>query len=489
MESCEHVAVGDAITLSAADGSKAQAASTKLPVGNRMLSYGHLIALGGDFYGVGAQPASPGHPALVALDPISSSPSPEQAFSSAYLTLAGAPASELDGILAVMDEEQSAIDAARKDKLEPSVAYEKLGDSLSYKWNEITGGGPASLGVVSILTMPGRYIDLASVNMDHFGKDAVTAYLAGHGLAMKQAAQLHGQDPNSTAVKMKLLQAYGFNAFADHFLTDLFAAGHTRTPRRGLWATPQTIAGETGLLARAAHNEDNSNGLHVENAKGDHWVAYGDGKELDSVNAANFAMAVAAAQASADEVYRAFVTGSATPGGSAAALQYVPTLDFSPKPAPGGPNYAPLFWADSQNNVYRRGGAAGLWPDKSNYDYVYPFSDAEMVAQVKNLLSGGTTTTSVACYLQKGSDVTWQWGLNADNSYYKLNGYWITTSHTSLQKFVTDTDEAEMLAAANRAIAYYNRAGYSVIGLFAADSSAGYNYPIIVGESELYPML
>ena len=92
MESCEHVAVGDAITLSTADGAKAPATSTKLPVGNRLLSYGHLIALGGDFYGVGAQPASPGHPALMALDPISSSPSPEQAFSSAYLTLAGAPA-------------------------------------------------------------------------------------------------------------------------------------------------------------------------------------------------------------------------------------------------------------------------------------------------------------------------------------------------------------------------------------------------------------
>ncbi|WP_141841926.1 hypothetical protein [Humibacillus xanthopallidus] len=454
-----------------------------------MLSYGHLIALGGDFYGVGAEAESPGHPPLAALDPISSSVNPAQAFSSAYLTLVGAPASELDGILAVMNEEQAAIDAARKDKVEPSVAYEKLGDSLSYKWNEITGGGPASLGVVSILTMPGRYINLASVNMDHFGKDAVTAYLAGHGLAMTQAAQLHGQDPNSTAVQMKLLQAYGINAFADHFLTDLFAAGHTRTPRRALWATPQTIAGETGLLARAAHNEDNSNGLHVQNARGDTWAAYGDGKELDSVNAANFAMAVAATQASADEVYRAFVTGSVAPGASAAALQYVPTLDFSAKPVPGGPNYAPLFWADPENNVYRRGGDAGQWPDKNNYDYVYPFSDAEMVAQVKNLISGGTTTTSVACYLQKGSDVTWQWGLNADNSYYKLNGYWITTPHTRLQKFVTDTDEAEMMAAANRAIAYYNRTGYSVIGLFAADSSGGYNYPILVGESELYPTL
>lgn len=486
MESCEHVAVGNSIQLSACDGSRTPAGVTPLPVGSRTLLYGQLVALGGDFYGVGTQAGSPGHPALQALDPISSSAVPEQAFSSAYLTLSGGSSQELDAILTVMGEEQQAIDEAKKAGLQPSAAYEKLGDSLSYKWNEITGGGPASGGVWSVLTDPGRYIDLASVNMDHFGADAVKAYLAGHGLAVQQAAQLHGQDPASPAVQMKLLQCYGFNAFADHFLTDLFAAGHVRTPRRALWATPQTIAGETGLLARAAHNEENEDGLHVENARGDRWVAYGDGKELDDVNAANLALAIAAVQASADEVYQAYVTGESTLP-HPAALQYTPKLDFAAKPTPGGLNHAPLFWADDQNNVYRRGGAPGFWPDKNSYDYVFPFSDAEMVAQVKNFITGGTTTTSVACYVSNGESVTWQWGLNADNSYYTLNGYWIKTPQTGLTKFVTDTSQDEMIRAANRAIDYYKLAGYSVLAMFAADKSAGFNYPIIVGDAELYP--
>ena len=487
MESCEHVKVGNSITLKAFDGTPSSAGALPLPVGNRTLLYGQVVALGGDFYGVGAQAAGPGRPALAALDPISSAQFPEQAFSAAYLTLANAPSAELDAILKVMDEEQQAIDAAVAAGRQPSAAYRKLGDSLSYKWNEITGGGPASGGVLSVLTHPGRYINLATVNMDHFGADAVTAYLAGHGLAVKQAAQLQGQDPNSRAVQMKLLQCYGFNAFADHFLTDLFAGGHVRTPRRALWVTPQTIAGETGLLARAAHNEENEDGLHVQNARGDQWIAYGDGKELDDVNRPNFAKAIAAVQASADEVYQAFVTGVGTAPSPPSALQYIPTLDFTARPTPGGPNHAPLFWADGQNNVYRRGGASGLWPDKNNYDYVFPFSDAEMVAQVKNFITGGTTTTSVACYVINGSSITWQWGLNDDNSYYALNGYWITTPHTGLTKFVTDTSVDELLTAANQAIFYNKLTGYTVFAMFAADKSAGYNYPIIVGSSELYP--
>jgi hypothetical protein len=459
-----------------------------LPVGNSTLSYGHVVALGGDFFGVGAQAASPGHPALEALAPISSAPVPEQAFSSAYLTLANGSPTERQQIVAVMDEEQQAIDEARRAGQQPSVAYQKLGDSLSYKWNEITGGGAASGGAWSVVFKPGRYIDLASVNMDHFGADAVTAYTAGHGLAVRQAEQLHGQDPHSAAVQMKLLECYGMNAFADHYLTDLFAAGHLRTPRRALWATPLTVAGETGLLARAAHDEENHDGLHVQNARGDQWVAYGDKKELDDVNAANFAMAVAAVQASADEVYQAFVTGQAA-AGTPAALQFVPRFDMTARPEPGGPNRAPLFWVDDRDNVLRRGGAGGLWPDRSNFDYVFPFSDAEMFAQLQHIVSGGTTTTSLACYLQTGSGVTWQWGLNADNSYYALHGYWATTPYTKLTKFVTDTSPDELLAAANRAIEYYKLAGSSVLGIFAADSSAGYNYPIIVGDSLLYPLL
>jgi hypothetical protein len=97
------------------------------------------------------------------------------------------------------------------------------------------------------------------------------------------------------------------------------------------------------------------------------------------------------------------------------------------------------------------------------------------------------TTTSLACYVQKGSDVTWQWGLNNDNSYYVLNGKWIATPYTGLTKFVTNTSQAELVGAANNAIRYYKLAGYTVQSIFAADSGAGYNYPIVAGSTELYP--
>jgi hypothetical protein len=97
------------------------------------------------------------------------------------------------------------------------------------------------------------------------------------------------------------------------------------------------------------------------------------------------------------------------------------------------------------------------------------------------------TSTSLACYVQKGSDVTWHWGLNNDNSYYVLNGNWITTPYTGLTKFVTSASQADLVAAANNAIAYYKLAGYTLQSMFAADSGAGYNYPIVAGGTELYP--
>lgn len=487
LESCEHIAVGNAIELAGADGKRTKAGACPLPVGGRSLTYGQLVALGGDFYGVGARPGSPGHPPLEALDPISSAQNPKQAFASAFQTLVDAPKEELKQILAVMDEEQRAIDEARKAGLQPSAAYAKLGDSLSYKWSEITGGAPASWGRAGVVLYPGRYIDLATVNMDHFGTDAVKAYLAGHGYALEQAAALHGQDPSSPAVASKLLACYAMNAFADHFLTDLFAAGHVRTPRRALWEIPQTVAGETGLLTRAAHNEDNHDGLHFSNARGEKWTAYGDGKELDEVNAQNLALAIAAVQASAHEVFAAYDSGVATVPSPAAALQYIPKLDFSAKPAPGGPDHAPLFWADPHNVVYRRGGNDGAWGDKTSYDYVTGFSVIKMAAQISDLIGGGSTT-NLACYLRKGDDVTWYWGLNNDDSYYQVNGFWITTPHTKLQKFVTQAGQDDLLAAAANALRYNKLDGYSVVGVFAADKSVGYNYPIISGESTLYPL-
>ncbi len=112
----------------------------------------------------------------------------------------------------------------------------------------------------------------------------------------------------------------------------------------------------------------------------------------------------------------------------------------------------------------------------------------EVAGSVLSAVAGPmVTTTSLACYLQKGTDVTWQWGLKADNNYYVLKGSWITTPFTGLTKFVTTTPESELVGAADRAIAYYERTGYRLLALFAADGAGGYNYPVLVGSKELYP--
>ena len=66
------------------------------------------------------------------------------------------------------------------------------------------------------------YLDLSRLNFDHFGADAHAAYNAGHYCAMEEAAKPKGD----------LDVAYAMNAFADHYLGDLFSAGHMRTPRR-----------------------------------------------------------------------------------------------------------------------------------------------------------------------------------------------------------------------------------------------------------------
>ncbi len=112
----------------------------------------------------------------------------------------------------------------------------------------------------------------------------------------------------------------------------------------------------------------------------------------------------------------------------------------------------------------------------------------ELLSTTASLASLPTgTTTSLACYLQKGASVTWHWGLNSDNSYFVLRGSWITTPYTGLTKFVTDTSVSDLLAAAAKAIEYYKLAGYGVESLFAADGAGGYNYPIVAGGTELYP--
>ena len=376
MESTEHVEVGNSAMLDLGDGQPVSATDVDLGIASMPLTYGTVVALAGDFYGTST------------LEPISSH-KPEGAVDAAqdaWGTLEHASQDELARILAILAKEQAAVAKARKDGQQPSVAFQSLGDSLSYEWNEATGGAPANEGKWGALTKPGRYLDLAVVNMDHFGRDAQKAYMAVHSYALTEALKLHGTDLTSPAGQKALKRAYAINAFGDHFLTDLFAAGHVRTPRRPLYEISTTTPGESGLLARVMHNEDNKRGLTVSNGT-DTWLAYGDGWELDTINGANWAVAVRAVQASADEVIQVARDG-ALPTMHGALLVAPEPADFAAKPVAGGPNDAALFWADAQDYVYRRGGFWGSWEDTNNYDYTYKWSALGMTAlqAIKDLL-------------------------------------------------------------------------------------------------------
>lgn len=341
-EGGEHTAIGDNILLRfAANQPPVVAHQSPLPLPNGLsLTYGQVVALGGDFYGVPERPIADG-----------ATPSERiERFLQAFDSLARLPASraEAQDILAVMQEEISAANRAIKDGRQPHEAYDALGDSLSARWNRITGGG----SVASDLLPLGRYLKLAASNWDHFGRSALLAYQAGHGAALQQA--LRARDSGD---ERDLQLAYAMNAFADHFLTDLFSAGHLRVPRKALadTVTPSDIG---SLVSRFMHDEDSKYGLRVRNAEGEQWRAYGDKRYFDSVDVANRRQVGRAVQRSADEVFQAFDKGQATSPEQYAALRLTPDLQAAEQDLVPG-NFAPLY-RQQGSTVLRRKNVADL---------------------------------------------------------------------------------------------------------------------------------
>lgn len=134
-EGAEHTAIGDNTLLRFEAGQAGiPAHQSPLPLPNGLsLTYGQVIALGGDFYGVPERPIADGANDAERLE----------RFTQAFDALARLPAakSEAESILAVMQEEISAANQAIKDGRQPHEAYDALGDTLSARWNRITGGG------------------------------------------------------------------------------------------------------------------------------------------------------------------------------------------------------------------------------------------------------------------------------------------------------------------------------------------------------------
>ncbi|MNF79229.1 hypothetical protein D3C84_614380 [compost metagenome] len=252
------------------------------------------------------------------------------------------PASNAEAklILGVMQKEIAAVKQAIKDGKQPHEAYDALGDTLSEEWNKITGGG----SFVSALYPLGRYLKLAANNADHFAEWALLAYIAGHTAALQQAVVAHNSGDDAS-----LELAYAMNAFADHYLTDLFSAGHLRVPRKQLAAvvTPSDLG---SLITRFMHDEDSKFGLNVRNGDGVQWHAYGDKRYFDAIDSANRAQVNLAVQVSADEIFATYLSGIAPSPGSFAALKKLPDLQAVLNPTG---NFSPLFKVEG-NKVLRR---------------------------------------------------------------------------------------------------------------------------------------
>jgi hypothetical protein len=263
--------------------------------GDVELSYGEIVALSGDFYG---DPK--------ALFDEKPSPFPWLYEKNDLSDLRQRFASELTWIM----DEHRGLDAGYPD------------NNLAFFWNAKS------------------YMELAEDNTAHFGWHNVARYCECHQLAINQAIRAQ----SCSVADQSWLRALYYNGFADHFLTDGFAAGHLRVPRAEIrtWGASQGYSGKlAGLLSKVLHDQDghvsslhaqgeapldDSEGLPVENALGIEWSTRCDGQlflvhKLESTPL--IAEPVRAVAASLVELFRAQQQKS-SPVGQFQALSHVP---------------------------------------------------------------------------------------------------------------------------------------------------------------------
>lgn len=392
-QSPEHWMLGDAVTLKfpsgSAPGESTPLSRTGQPDDPYPLYYGQALALAGDFYAVLGQ----------------SIMGSQKNFAACFATLANAAPQELDGILAIMNDEARLMLTESRAGRDPSIKWEEKAKQFLVRYNAATGGSGTDY-------MPmGRMLKLAAENFDHFGLEAQQAYVAGHRLACAKAAQA-AQVADPTAQEALLQQAYLMNAFADHFLTDLFASGHLRVPRRELAAltldlpratsllsgvfgypvTPKEAGPMVGnLLANCMHEEDGKSGLRVRSTDGSaSWTAYGDSHLLDPKNSEGYAMAKEAVIASAQEVwthgFAAPVSGSGSQDPPCRGLALSPDLSRIRTGEDQNPDA--LFVYDADLGV----GVRKVLSDRTSHKWVF-----------------GGQWSAVSTLLQLKSGLTWDW--------------------------------------------------------------------------------
>jgi hypothetical protein len=231
-----------------------------------------------------------------------------------------------------------------------------------------------------------RYLALSSQNYCHFAcpgpnaggdhNEALRLYRAYHERALGQAqAARQAESPESA-----LLSALATDAFGCHFLSDLFASGHIRVPRRLLGENYGILRGAL-YMSRVMHDEDNTLGLwctpRLQKSGQSRfvWRAYGDGVLRQPKADSHRRMVQEAIRRSAAEIFAAYCRVTLPESERAVALLPVPLgPGETPGPqdrthTPGGapdaapPNHWPLYWFKSDGTVTRRTGE----PSENHY--------------------------------------------------------------------------------------------------------------------------
>ena len=329
----EHLAAGQQVTL-LFDVTNPGERNKPLHLPNGLnLSFGNILSLG-DLCGIPGKPISLGD----------TQEERQQRFLNAFYSFAknGDAVDEIKQLNQVIEKELEKIEAGVGRGETPESIYQRDGNEVGRQINCISGGGCQSS---TWWMFPGRYLKLAMENYDHFVPNAKITYLTGHQVALKQAQKAH-----QTGLREDLELAYAMDAFACHFLSDHFAAGHIRTPRMQL-AKQVSPALLGALLAIFMHNEENNQGVHVHNTNGEYWLVYGDFSYLNSLNHTNRQILERTLQQSVDAIFYTYYSGIMSD--PEAILVFIPEADETKGTT--NRDITPLFyWDEETQHLLRR---------------------------------------------------------------------------------------------------------------------------------------
>ena len=172
------------------------------------LTFGEIIALAGDFFGIALKPVSLG----------STEQDRRKRFLEVYATLDNSQPEIVYKITNVIGKEYKDAKLAVARKKSEANAINKIVVDETKIYLDSTNF---------------NYLNLSEHNLDHFNQQAHIAFQTGYKLAI-EAAVAASNLSDVDAQQEQLKYAYSLLAFSCHFLTDLFASGHIRTCRADL---------------------------------------------------------------------------------------------------------------------------------------------------------------------------------------------------------------------------------------------------------------